>query len=92
MQIQSTSPEELVNRSELLDPVKRRMSYADAQALRVRCAEALMPFIHSKKPVAIDATIRGVMIVEEVGGAPRGLVIDGDEPIGVLPIDEEGAA
>ena len=87
MQIQSTAPEELVNRSEMLDPAKRRMSYADAQALRIRCAEALMPFIHSKKPVAVDATIRGVMIVEEVGGSPqRGVLLDGDEPLGVLPI------
>lgn len=88
MQIQSTPTEELVARSKLLDPEKRRMSYADAQSLRIRCAEALMPFIHSKKPVAVDATIRGVMVVEEIGGGDRGgRTIDG-EVIGVLPFGE----
>ena len=59
MQIQSTSPEELIARSELVDPAKRRMSYQDAQGLRVRCAEALMPYIHSKKPVAIELGVEG---------------------------------
>lgn len=59
MQIQATPPEELVARSELLDPVKRRMSLADATALRVRCAEALMPYIHGKKPIAIDLSSTG---------------------------------
>lgn len=92
MEIQSTPPEELVARSQLLDPIKRRMSFGDALSLKVRCAEALMPFIHAKKPVAIDATIRGVMIVEEVGGrsAAHGVTIDAD-PIGVLPMDDEGS-
>lgn len=89
MQIQSTPAEVLVERSRQLDPVKRRLSYGDAQQLRVRCAEALMPFIHSKKPVAVDATIRGVMVVEEIGGSPLGAVID-VEPVGVLPFDGEG--
>lgn len=60
MQIQSTAAEELVARSEMLDPEKRRMSYADAVSLKVRCAEALMPYIHSKKPVAVDMTFNGV--------------------------------
>lgn len=85
MQIQATEPEMLVERSRQMDPIKRRMSYADAQALRVRCAEALMPYLHSKKPVAVDATIRGVMVVEEYGDAQgrRGMVIDA-EPLGVL--------
>lgn len=59
MEIQATPPEELVARSELLDPAKRRMSYADAQSLRVRCAEALMPYIHAKKPVAVDLSVEG---------------------------------
>lgn len=90
MEIQSTPAEVLVERSNMLDPVKRRMSYGDAQQLRVRCAEALMPFIHSKKPVAVDANIRGVLVVEEIGGAPVGAIIDMD-PIGIMPIDGEGA-
>lgn len=67
MQIQSTTTEELVARSRLLDLPKRQMSYADAESLRIRCAEALMPYIHSKKPVAIDANIRGVIVQETIG-------------------------
>lgn len=87
MQIQSTETEELVARSRLVDTPKRQMSYADALSLRIRCAEGLLPYIHSKKPVAVDATIRGVMVVEEIGTGRSGVVIDqGDEPLGVLPI------
>lgn len=89
MQIQSTPAEELVARSQMIDPPKRRMAMQDANSLIARCAEALMPYIHSKKPVAVDATIRGIMVVEEIGGAPRsaGMVIDA-EPLGVLAFDE----
>jgi hypothetical protein len=54
MQIQSTLPEELVARSRMLDPLKRQLSYADAQSLRTRCAEALMPYMHSKMPVSVE--------------------------------------
>lgn len=54
MQIQSTPPEELVARSHMLDPEKRRMSYADAQGLRTRCAEALLPYMHSKMPLSVE--------------------------------------
>lgn len=59
MQIQNTPPEVLVERSAAIDPPKRRMSYGDAQALRVRCAEGLMPFIESKQPVAVELGIDG---------------------------------
>lgn len=79
MQIQATPPEVLIQASEQEkvhsfgkngEPriVIERMTYADAQSLRIRCAEGLMPFLESKKPVAIDATIRGVRVVEEIGG------------------------
>ena len=89
MEIQSTPPEMLVERSRQIDPIKRRMSYADAQALRVRCAEALMPYLHGKKPVTVDATIRGVMVVEEIGGnRARGSTIEG-EILGVMADDGE---
>lgn len=59
MQIQSTPPEVLVERSRQIDPVKRRLSYGDAQALRVRCAEGLLPYIESKKPVAVELDAKG---------------------------------
>jgi hypothetical protein len=59
MQIQSTPPETLVERSAAMDPAKRRLSYGDAQALRIRCAEALLPYIEGKKPVAVDISVNG---------------------------------
>lgn len=80
MQIQSTPPEVLVERSRQIDPVKRRLSYGDAQALRVRCAEGLLPYLHGKKPVTVDANIRGVMVVEEIGQL---------RPIGGATVDGE---
>lgn len=36
------------------------MSYADAQGLRIRAADILMPYIHGKKPLAIDVSFAGV--------------------------------
>ena len=60
MRIQSTPPEVLVQRSKDLDPVKRQMSYGDALGIIVRCAEALQPYVHSKRPVAVDMTFSGV--------------------------------
>ena len=79
MQIQSTEPELLIEASQQEkvhsfrksgepNVVIERMTYEAAQALRVRCAEGLLPYLESKKPVAIDATIRGVRIIEEIGG------------------------
>jgi len=59
MQIQTTPPEVLVERSAAMDPPKRRLSYGDAQALRVRCAEGLLPFVESKMPVAVDLSVEG---------------------------------
>ena len=72
-------------RSRALGETKgRQMSYGDAVSLIVRCAEALQPYMHSKQPVAVDATIRGVVVVEEIG-TRRSLADDlGDEPLGVL--------
>lgn len=60
MQIQSTPPELLIARSSEEDSAKRRMTYGEAQALRVRCAEGLMPFIHAKQPVAVDMSFSGL--------------------------------
>lgn len=93
MQIQSTPTDDLVARSRLVDPPKRQMSYADAESLRIRCAEALMPYIHSKKPVAVDATIRGVLVREEIGemrsARPGRALLDGEIlGIGVPEVDE----
>lgn len=71
--------------------ITEEMTYEAATALRTRCAEALMPFIHSKKPVAVDATIRGVVVHEEIGEIrrARGSVVDG-EILGVAVRDVDG--
>jgi hypothetical protein len=89
MEIQSTSTEELVARSRLVDPPKRQMSYSDAASLRIRCAEGLMPYIHSKRPIAVDTTVRGIMVVEEISQRAGGFTLEHDgDPLGVL--SEEG--
>lgn len=90
MQIQNTQPEVLMEQSKVIDPLKRRMSLLDAQSLRVRCAEALMPFVHSKKPIAIDGTIRGVIVHETIGDMRQGggELLAGEIVGVVLPGDE----
>lgn len=92
MQIQSTPPEVLVERSRQIDPVKRRLSYGDAQALRVRCAEGLLPYLHGKKPVTVDANIRGVIVQEQIGQLrPAGAAALDGEILGVaLDVVEGG--
>lgn len=91
MQIASTPEEVAVERSAAMDPVKRRLSWGDARAMRVRAAEALLPYFHGKQPVRVDATIRGVIVQEIIGGhEQRGVTIDA-EPLGVLPFDDEDA-
>lgn len=90
MQVASMTPEELVARSRLIDPPKRQLSYGDALDRIIRCREALMPFMHSKKPVAADVTIRGVIVQQEIGEMrpARGSVIDSGI-IGVVPPEDD---
>lgn len=59
MEIQNTAPEVLMERSKMLDVPKNRLSYNAAQALRLRAAEGLMPFMESKMPVAIELSADG---------------------------------
>lgn len=88
MRIIAESEEAMVARSQQIDPPKKRMSYADARAMRIRCAETMIPYFHGKKPVAVDATIRGVMLVEEIGSGVREAV--GQTIDGVLGVALEG--
>lgn len=86
MQLQSTPSEELVAQSSLIDTPKRQMSLHDAISLRVRAAEALLPYLESKQPVAVDATIRGVIVIDEFGSPGRSPVVTIDgEVLGVMP-------
>jgi len=91
MQLQNTATEELVALSSLIDTPKRQMSVHDALSIRVRAAEALLPYLESKQPVAVDATIRGVIVVDEFGSPdrPPTVTIDG-EVLGVMPAGEIG--
>jgi hypothetical protein len=100
MQIQSTPPEALIEASKQEkvhsfskagEPriVIERLSYEQAQSLRIRCAEGLMPFVESKKPVAIDMNIRGVDVVEEAPRQLTGHSVDGDY-VEVAAAEDEG--
>lgn len=58
-EIASTPPEVLVERSKQMDPVKSRLSFGAANALRLRAAEGLMPYMHGKKPVQVELSAEG---------------------------------
>lgn len=58
-EIASTPPEVLIQRSKHLDPVKKQLDYGGAQALRMRAAEGLMPYMHGKKPVQVELSAEG---------------------------------
>lgn len=71
MQIQSTPAEVLMEQSRKVTQSRRTkdgrlitvtqtMSYEQAQALRKQCAAELMPYVHSKRPIAVDMSFSGV--------------------------------
>lgn len=88
----ATPPEVLIERSYAMDPVKKRMSYGEALSLQIRCMEMVAPYIHGKQPVKVDATIRGVIVQEQIGdlSGARGMTIDA-EPLGLLPLEDDAA-
>lgn len=57
--ISAMTPEELVARSQLIDPPKRQMSYSDALDRIIRCAEATLAYEESKLPVKVDLNVDG---------------------------------
>jgi hypothetical protein len=79
MRIMADSEEAMVERSRAIDPVKRQLSWGDARAMRIRCAETMQPYFHGKQPVQVDATVRGVVVKQEIGDVrgARGVTIDG---------------
>lgn len=100
MQIQATQPELLIEASKQEkvhsfdkhgrpNLVIERMTYEAAQSLRVRCAEGLLPYLESKKPVAVDMTFNGVadLVIEGVTHtrAEMNDIVDGD----FLPLDDQ---
>ncbi|MCJ8158844.1 hypothetical protein [Sphingomonas sp. LaA6.9] len=101
MQIQATPAEVLIEASRQRkvhsfrkdgtpNIVIERLSYEAAQSLRIRCAEGLLPYLESKKPVAVDLSFNGVADLmiegvthtrEEMGDILEAdfLPVDGDE-------------
>lgn len=102
MQVQSTPPEVLIEASKqpkvhsfrkdgTPNIVVERMSYAEAQALRARCAETLLPYLEGKKPVAIDMNFTGVsdLVIAGVTHTEREVqgILDAD--FAPVPEDDE---
>ncbi len=67
MKIQGESEEAMIARSRQLDPPKKQMTFAEARAIRIRCAEALRKVFVGDQPVQVDHTIQGVRLVEQIG-------------------------
>lgn len=67
MKILGESEEAMVARSKQLDPPKKQLSFAEARAIRIRCAEGVRKIFHGDQPVQVDHTIQGVRLVEQIG-------------------------
>jgi len=67
MKIQGESEEAMIARSRQLDPPKKQMTFAEARAIRIRCAEGVRKIFHGDQPVQVDHTIQGVRVVEQIG-------------------------
>lgn len=89
MQIQNTPAEVLVERSAAVDPAKRRMTLGDAEQLRTRCAESLLPYIEGKMPVKVDMSFSGVadLFIEGVTHTSEEMadILDAD----FAPVDDD---
>ncbi|MFZ5704925.1 MAG: hypothetical protein ACOY5R_06620 [Pseudomonadota bacterium] len=100
IEIASTQPELLIEASAqprvhsfradgTANVVTERMTYEQAQALRARCADILMPYIHGKKPIAIDMNFAGVadLIIEGVTHTREEIanIVDAD----FMPVDDD---
>lgn len=91
MKVMAESEEAMVERSKQLDPPKKRMTYAEARAMRIRCAEGVRKIFVGDQPVQVDHSIQGVRIVEEIGRAREAApgILDGAYK--VLPtFDDDG--
>jgi len=100
MQIQATPPEVLIENSRRLRRKKRTdtgieidvmqtMSYEAALSLKIRCAEGLLPYLESKKPIAVDMSFSGVadLVIEGVTHTRAEIddIVDAD----FLTVDDE---
>lgn len=103
MQIQSTPPELLIEASKQQkvhsfrkdgtpNVVIERMSYSEAQSLRIRCAEGLLPYLESKKPVAVDLTFAGISDLIIAGETHSEEEVQGILEAEFAAVDDEGEA
>lgn len=106
MQIQSAAPEVLMEASKrpkvhsfrkdgTPNVVVEHMTYEQAQSLRTRCADILMPYLVGKKPITVDMSFSGVadLIIEGVthSATEIGDIIDADF-LPVLETNDNGGA
>jgi len=100
MQIQATPPEVLIEASKqpkvhsfrkdgTPNIVVERMSYAEAAALRARCAETVLPYLEGKKPIAVDMNFSGLsdLVIAGVTHSDAQVqnIVEGD----FLPVPED---
>ncbi len=100
MQIQATAPEVLMEASKrrkvhsfqkdgTANVVVEHMTYAEAQSLRIRCADIMLPYIEGKKPLKVDMSFSGVsdLIIESVTHTADEIrdIVDAE----YLPVDDE---
>lgn len=90
MKIMGESEEAMVARSMQMDPPKKRLTFAEARAIRIRCAEGVRKIFHGDQPVQVDHTIQGVRLVEQIGEVRErnDKLIEGVAK--VLPVRERG--
>jgi hypothetical protein len=67
MKILGESEEAMIARSRQMDPAKKQLSFAEARAIRIRCAEAVRKIFHGDQPVQVDHTVQGVRLVQQIG-------------------------
>jgi len=60
MRIIAESEELMVQRSVAMGDGKRRMTFAEARAIRMRMIEHMTPYWHGKKPVQVDMSFSGL--------------------------------
>lgn len=79
----------MVSLSAQVDPAKKKMSFAEARGLRIRCIELTAPYFHGKQPVQVDARITGVRVVSQIGEMKRARDSAVDGIKGILPPVED---
>lgn len=82
MKIMAETEEAMVERSRLIDPPKKHMSFLEARNVRMRMAELMKPVFHGNKPVQVDHRFGALpdLLVEGLTHTPEEIVelLDGE--------------